>query len=45
MRVIALIEHPGVIRRILEHSGWWAPLATEGRRICSGVLNHVRFIR
>ena len=29
MRVIALIEDPGVIRRILEHLGWWAPLATE----------------
>jgi hypothetical protein len=29
MRVIALIEDPGVIQRILEHSGPWAPLATE----------------
>jgi hypothetical protein len=29
MRVIALIEDAGVIRRILEHLGWWAPLATE----------------
>ncbi|MGH8648883.1 MAG: hypothetical protein ACREUP_06210, partial [Burkholderiales bacterium] len=29
MRVIALIEDPGVIRRILEHLGMWAPLATE----------------
>jgi hypothetical protein len=29
MRVIALIEDPGVIRRILEHLGLWAPLATE----------------
>ena len=29
MRVIALIENPGVIRRILEHLGLWAPLATE----------------
>jgi len=27
MRVIALIEDPGVIRRILEHLGLWAPLA------------------
>ncbi len=25
----ALIEDPGVIRRILEHLGLWAPLATE----------------
>ena len=29
MRVIALIEDPGIIRRILEHLGQWAPLATE----------------
>ena len=29
MRVIALIEDAGVIRRILEHLGLWAPLATE----------------
>ncbi len=29
MRVIALIENPGVIQRILEHLGLWAPLATE----------------
>jgi len=29
MRVIALIEDPGVIRRILEHLKLWAPLATE----------------
>ena len=29
VRVIALIEDPGVIRRILEHLGLWAPLATE----------------
>ena len=29
MRVIALIEDRGVIRRILEHLGSWAPLATE----------------
>jgi hypothetical protein len=29
MRVIALIENPGVVRRILEHLGLWAPLATE----------------
>jgi hypothetical protein len=29
MRVIALIEDPGVIRRILDHLGLWAPLATE----------------
>ncbi|MEX2080422.1 MAG: hypothetical protein WEC33_02310, partial [Dehalococcoidia bacterium] len=29
MRVIALIENPGVIRRILDHLGLWAPLATE----------------
>ena len=28
-QVIALIEDPGVIRRILEHLGQWAPLATE----------------
>jgi hypothetical protein len=27
MRIIALIEDPGVIRRILEHLGQWAPLA------------------
>ena len=29
MRVMALIEDPQVIRRILEHLGLWAPLATE----------------
>ena len=29
MRVIALIEDPEVIRRILEHLGLWAPLAAE----------------
>ena len=29
MRVIALIEDPGVMRRILEHLGLRAPLATE----------------
>jgi hypothetical protein len=29
MRVIALIEDPGIIRRILEHLGLWAPLPTE----------------
>ena len=29
MRVVALIEDPGIIRRILEHLGLWAPLATE----------------
>jgi len=27
MRVIALIDDPGVIRRILEHLGRWAPEA------------------
>ena len=29
MRVIALIEDAGVIRRILDHLGPWAPLPTE----------------
>jgi hypothetical protein len=29
MRVIALIDDPGVIRRILEHLGLWAPEAGE----------------
>jgi len=29
MRVIALIEDPGVIRRILDYLELWAPLATE----------------
>jgi hypothetical protein len=29
MRVIALIDHPGVIRHILEHLGPWAPEAPE----------------
>ena len=29
MRVIALIEDPGVTRRILEHLGLWAPRPTE----------------
>ena len=29
MRVIAFIEDPGVIRRILKHLGLWVPLATE----------------
>jgi hypothetical protein len=28
MRVIALIEDPGVIRHILEHLGLWAPEAS-----------------
>jgi hypothetical protein len=29
MRVIALIDDPGVIRHILEHLGLWAPDAIE----------------
>ena len=29
MRVIALIDDPAVVRRILEHLGLWAPLPTE----------------
>ena len=29
MRVVALIEDPGVIRRILEYFGRWAPQAME----------------
>jgi hypothetical protein len=29
MRVIALIEDPGIIRRILEHLKLWAPLEKE----------------
>ena len=29
MRVIALIDDPGVIRRILEHLGLWAPEAPQ----------------
>jgi hypothetical protein len=29
MRIMALIEDPGVIRRILEHLGFWVLLATE----------------
>jgi hypothetical protein len=29
MRVIALIEDPGIIRRILDHVGLWASIATE----------------
>ena len=29
MRIIALIEDPAVVRRILEHLGRWAPEATE----------------
>ncbi len=29
MRVIALIDDPGVVRRILEHLGRWAPEASE----------------
>ncbi len=28
MRIIALIDDPGVVRRILEHLGPWAPEAT-----------------
>jgi hypothetical protein len=28
MRVIALIDDPGVVRRILDHLGHWAPEAT-----------------
>ena len=41
MRVIALIEDPGVIRRILEHLGLWAPLATE-RSAPTGAANWPR---
>ncbi len=29
MRVIALIDDPGVVRRILEHLGRWQPAAME----------------
>jgi hypothetical protein len=29
MRVVALIDEPQVVRRILEHLGRWAPLPTE----------------
>jgi hypothetical protein len=29
MRVLALIDDPGVIRRILQHLGCWAPEALE----------------
>ena len=29
MRVIALIDDPGVVRRILEHLGGWAPEPAE----------------
>jgi hypothetical protein len=29
MRIIALIEDPAVVRRILEHLGRWAPEASE----------------
>ena len=29
MRVIALIDDPAVVRRILEHLGRWEPLPTE----------------
>ena len=29
MRVTVLIEDAGVIQRVLEHLGSWAPLATE----------------
>lgn len=29
MRVIALIDDPAIVRRILEHLGRWAPLPTE----------------
>lgn len=29
MRVIALIDDPGVVRRVLQHLGRWAPEATE----------------
>src|SRR5450759_978978 len=34
MRVIALIEDSGIIRRILEHLGLWAPLPTERSPPC-----------
>ena len=30
MRIIALIDDPGVVRRILEHLGRWAPEASAG---------------
>ena len=29
MRIIALIDEPPVVRRILEHLGLWQPQATE----------------
>jgi len=32
MRVIALIDDPGVVRRILEHPGRWAPEPAERSR-------------
>jgi hypothetical protein len=33
MRVIALIDDPGVIRRILEHLGRWAPEPARVRQL------------
>jgi hypothetical protein len=42
IRVIALIEDPGVIRRILEHLGLWAPIAT-GRSPPLGPANWPRY--
>ena len=42
MRVIALIEEPGVIQRMLEHLGSWAPLTTK-RRPPLGPVNWPRY--
>jgi hypothetical protein len=41
MRVIALIEDPGIIHRILDHLGLWALLATE----CSPPLDPTNWPR
>ena len=42
MRVIALIDDPGVIRRILEHLGLWAPeaIGVANRRPCAHNVLH-----
>ena len=39
MRVIALIEDPQVIRRILEHSRQWAPQASERSPLLDGAFS------
>ena len=44
MRILALIDDPHVVRRILEHLGRWAPAATEKRRDRQGAPENAESI-